>query len=191
MAHFGDDSGRAEAAWAAPPRLRFARSRACENLQVSNPELDRSDPAGEAYDWYQRAMELLNSGNPHAALLLIDRLLAIEPNSQSVIEAYARALFDTKQFGAAALAFDLLIQLAPDNDYAHFGKGLSLWRTQMFVPARDELAMASVMRPDWVEYSRALGQVRATLAAREADGLPLNGPLEQQSQLDTPLGDDA
>ena len=117
--------------------------------------------------------------------------MAIEPNSQSVIEAYARALFDTKQFGAAAMAFDLLIQLAPDNDYAHFGKGLSLWRTQMFLPARDELAMASVMRPDRAEYSRALGQVRATLAAREADGLPLNGPLEQQSQLDTPLGDDS
>lgn len=156
---------------------------------MSNPELESSDPAGQAYDWYQRATELLNSGNPHAALLLIDRLLAIEPNSQSVIEAYARALFDTKQFGAAAMAFDLLIQLAPDNDYAHFGKGLSLWRTQMFVPARDELAMASVMRPDRTEYSRALAQVKATLAAREADGLPLNGPLEQQSQLDSPFGE--
>ena len=158
---------------------------------MSQPEPDPNDPVGESYDWYQRAMELLNSGNPHAALLLIDRLLAIEPNSQSVIEAYARALFDTKQFGAAAMAFDLLIQLAPDNDYAHFGKGLALWRTQMFVPARDELAMATVMRPERAEYSRALGQVKATLAAREEAGLPLNGPLEQQSQLDVPLGDDS
>jgi len=158
---------------------------------VSPEALDRDEPAGQEYDWYQRAMELLNSGNPHAALLLIDRLLAIEPNSQSVVEAYARALFDTKQFGASAMAFDLLIQLAPDNDYAHFGKGLALWRTQMFVPARDELAMACVMRPDRTEYARALTQVKATLAAREADGLPLNGPLERQSQLDAPFGDES
>ncbi|MDO8731330.1 MAG: hypothetical protein Q7L55_01960 [Actinomycetota bacterium] len=158
---------------------------------MSNPELDRSDPAGQAYDWYQRAMELLNSGDAHAALLLIDRLLAIEPHSQSAVEAYARALFDTKQFGASAMAFDLLIQLAPDNDYAHFGKGLALWRTQMFVPARDELAMASVMQPDRPEYARALVQVKATLAAREAGGLPLNGPLEQQSQLDAPLSEES
>jgi len=133
---------------------------------------------------------LLDSGNPHAALLLIDRLLAVEPQSQSVMEMYARALFDTQDYRAASLAFDVLIQLAPDNDYGHFGKGLCLWRMQQFVQARDELGMASVMRPDRLEYARAYGQVKATLRARIVEGLPLNGPIAGQGKLDPIMGGD-
>ena len=142
------------------------------------------EPGDDAYAWYQRATELLDTGNPHAALLLIDRLRAAEPQSQSIMEMYARALFDTQDYRAAALAFEVLIQLAPDNDYGHFGKGLCLWRLQEFVQARDELGMASVMRPDRLEYARAYGQVKATLRARIADGLPLNGPIAAQDRLD-------
>lgn len=148
------------------------------------------DPGDEAYAWYQRATELLDSGNPHAALLLIDRLRAVEPQSQSVTEMYARALFDTQDYRAAALAFDVFIQLAPDSDYAHFGKGLCLWRLQEFIQARDELGMASVMRPDRPEYARAFGQVKATLRARIAEGLPLNGPIADQDRLDPRNGGD-
>jgi hypothetical protein len=37
--------------------------------------------------------------------------------------------------------------------------------------------MAFVMRPQRAEYGQALGQVKASLRARVADGLPLNGPV--------------
>lgn len=147
------------------------------------------EPSDEVYQWYKRAIDLLESGNPHAALLLIDRIMSVEPQSASIMEMYARALFDTSDFRAAAMAFDVLIQLQPDNDYAHFGKGLCLWRMQQFVQARDELGMASAMRPDRLEYARAFGQVKATLRARVADGLPLNGPIENQEKLDRIFGD--
>ena len=60
---------------------------------------------------------------------------------------------------------------------------------QQFVQARDELGMASAMRPDRLEYARAFGQVKATLRARVADGLPLNGPIENQEKLDRIFGD--
>ncbi len=147
------------------------------------------EPSDEVYQWYKRAIDLLESGNPHAALLLIDRIMSVEPQSASIMEMYARALFDTSDFRAAAMAFDVLIQLQPDNDYAHFGKGLCLWRMQQFVQARDELGMASAMRPDRLEYARAFGQVKATLRARVADGLPLNGPIENQEKLDRIFGE--
>jgi hypothetical protein len=58
-----------------------------------------------------------------------------------------------------------------------------LWRLQEFTLARDELAMAFVMRPDRSEYGKALGQVRATLRARIDAGLPLNGPISGQSPV--------
>jgi Flp pilus assembly protein TadD len=117
--------------------------------------------------------------------------MSVEPQSASVMEMYARALFDTSDFRAASMAFDVLIQLSPDNDYAHFGKGMCLWRLQQFILSRDELGMASAMRPDRLEYARAYGQVKATLRARIEAGLPLNGPIEQQGDFDRILGDDS
>ena len=157
---------------------------------MSNPDSTPHQSSDEVYEWYQRAKDLLESGNPHAALLLIDRIMSAEPQSSSIMEMYARALFDTSDFRAASMAFDVLMQLQPDNDYAHFGKGLCLWRMQQFVQARDELGMASAMRPDRLEYARAFGQVKATLRARVADGLPLNGPIENQDKIDRVLGED-
>lgn len=137
----------------------------------------QGDPAGTPYDWYQRAMVLLEGGNPDAALQLLGRLIEREPESASILEAYARALFDARRFDEAIDAFERLIARSPDSDYAHFGMGMSLWRKQEFVRARDELAMAFVMRPQRTEYANALAQVKATLRARVADGLPLNGPV--------------
>ena len=58
---------------------------------------------------------------------------------------------------------------------------MSLWRLQDFPQARDHLAMASVMRPDRAEYARALTQVKATIKARRAAGLPLTGPIDTGS----------
>ena len=138
---------------------------------------EHGDPQGSPYDWYQRATALLDSGNPDAALQLLTRLRALEPHSASILEAYARAVFDARRYEEAAEAFQALIDIAPDSDYAHFGMGMALWRMQEFVRARDELAMAFVMRPQRAEYAKALGQVKATLRARIADGLPLNGPV--------------
>jgi Flp pilus assembly protein TadD len=158
---------------------------------VSNADSSQDQGQDDAYGWYKRAGQLLESGNPHAALLLIDRLMSVEPQSASVMEMYARALFDTSDFRAASMAFDVLIQLSPDNDYAHFGKGMCLWRLQQFILSRDELGMASAMRPDRLEYARAYGQVKATLRARIEAGLPLNGPIEQQGDFDRILGDDS
>ncbi len=144
---------------------------------AADPSPDHGDPAGTPYDWYQRAQSLLDGGNADAALQLLTRLRDVEPASASVLEAYARALFDAKRFPEAVDAFAALLERAPDSDYAHFGLGMALWRIQEFVRARDELAMAFVMRPERAEYGKALTQVKATLRARIADGLPLNGPV--------------
>ena len=141
---------------------------------------ERGDPQGTPYDWYQRAIALLDGGNPDAALQLLTRLRVVEPSSASILEAYARAVFDARRYDEAVAAFEALIDIAPDSDYAHFGLGMALWRVQEFVRARDELAMAFVMRPQRAEYGQALGQVKATLRARVADGLPLNGPVHPQ-----------
>jgi predicted Zn-dependent protease len=140
-------------------------------------EYAAGDPDGSPYDWYRRAVTLLDGGNPDAAAVLLARLREVDPTSMSVLEAHARSLFDSKRYEAAAEAFGELVERNPSEDYAHYGLGLSLWRLQRFPEARDELAMAAVMRPGRADYGQALAQVRATIRAREDSGLPLEGPV--------------
>lgn len=135
-------------------------------------DVDRpGPPAGDAYDWYRRGTALLESGDPAAAAELLAWVVLEEPAASSVRESLARALFDARRYDDAVREFEVLVELVPDDDYAQFGLGLSLWRLGRFRRAADHLAMASVMRPDRAEYAAALRQVRATLAAREEAGL--------------------
>lgn len=136
-------------------------------------------PEGSVYEWFQRAQELLASGNADAALQLLYRVKA-EDSSTSVLESLGRALFDARRYVEAESVFRELCERVPSDDFAHYGLGVSLWRLQEFTLARDELAMAFVMRPDRSEYGKALGQVRATLRARADGGLPANGPISGQ-----------
>jgi len=142
---------------------------------------ERPDPpAGDAYDWFRRGCALLDGGNPAAAAHLLAWAAAEEPAAHSIREALARALFDARRFGEAAQEFEVLIELAPDDDYARFGLGMSLWRLRQFPRAADHLAMAVAMRPDRPEYPAALRQVRATLAAREEAGLDRVGRPDER-----------
>ena len=128
--------------------------------------------------WGIEAMTaLLDSGNPDAASVLLDRLVEVEPDNAAVLEALARAHFDARRYLAASAAFRRLVEANPADDYAHYGLGMSLWRLQRFPDSRDHLAMATVMRPDKPDYAQALKQVSATLRSREEAGLPLEGPI--------------
>lgn len=144
--------------------------------------VDHGSPSGSVYDWFRRADDLLASGDASASLVLIDRVLQEDPQSQSARELRARALFDAGRYADAAEAFARCLEAAPSDDYAHYGAGMSLWRLQDFPQARDHLAMASVMRPDRPEYAQALSQVKATLRARREAGLPLTGPVDTSAE---------
>lgn len=138
-------------------------------------------PEGEIYDWFIRSRELLEAGDANAALTLIERVIAADPQATAALEIRARALFDARLFDEAVAAFTELTLRSPDDDYAHYGLGLSLWRLQRFTEAADELALAAVMRPDQPRYSSALQQVRATLRARLKADLPLSGPIDPKT----------
>jgi tetratricopeptide (TPR) repeat protein len=153
---------------------------AMKEWRVTISSVRRSDPiepAGGPYEWFQRAGELLASGNPDASAQLLERVLGAEPGSQAALEFLGRARFDARRFDEASAAFASLLESAPDNDYAHFALGLCLWHRQQFEEARDHLALAFVMRPSRSEYGKALSQVKATLLARAMSDLPLNGPV--------------
>lgn len=140
-------------------------------------EGDAGLPAGDPHDWFRRARDLLERGDAAASLVLIERVLDVDSTSLAAVEIRARALFDSQYFTEAAAEFERITQLRPDDDYAQYGLGMSLWRLQRFPEAADHLALAAVMRPTDERYSRALTQVRATLKARADADLPLSGPI--------------
>lgn len=155
-------------------------------VQSGNLPLDATapnPPAGEPYDWFRRGSELLEQGNSAAAAELLTWAAQAEPQARSIREALARAYYDSRRFEDSAREFASLVELAPDDDYAHFGLGLSLWRMRQFPDAAEHLAIAAAMRPDREAYGRALRQVRATLAAREEAGMAAVGSPDESAEF--------
>jgi hypothetical protein len=152
---------------------------------TENSAREGGEPAGEVYDWYVRGRTLLEGGNPEAAAELLRHAFEREPDSASVLEAFARALFDARRYGEAAERFTELVETSPDSDYARFGLGLSRMRLGDLTAAVEQLALATAMRPERAEYQQALREARATVRAREDAGL--TGPPDLRGG---PLGGD-
>ena len=125
-------------------------------------------PEGGVYEWYQRGLQLLGSGDPDAAATLLARVAEAEPASRSVREALARAQYDAGRYEEAIASFRELIAVNPTDDYAHFGLGLAASRAGELTVAAEHLALAVAMRPDLGHYARALRGVRARRAAGPA-----------------------
>jgi Flp pilus assembly protein TadD len=131
------------------------------------PDEGGGRPRGEVYDWYRRGMRLLGAGDAAAAAQVLSHAAEAEPGSRSIREALARAQFDAGRYAEARNAFQSLVEDSPDDDYAHFGFGLSSWRLGDLRTARQHLALAATMRPSAAHYASALRQVVATLRARD------------------------
>jgi Flp pilus assembly protein TadD len=123
-------------------------------------------PSGEVYDWYQRGVQLLDEGDPATASQVLGRAAARVPHSRSVLEALARAQFDSEQYDQAVVSFQRLVEEDPDDDYAQFGWGLSAAKLGRFDLAVEHLAVAAAMRPDVNYYTLALRGARATARAK-------------------------
>lgn len=123
---------------------------------------DDGDRSG-SYETLQRGLWLLDSGNAAAAATVLERLVADEPRSASVLEALARAQFTAGRPGAAARTFEALVEVQPDSDYARFGWGQSLRRIGRVKQAAEQLALAVALNPDRSEYATALARVRDLL----------------------------
>jgi Flp pilus assembly protein TadD len=123
-------------------------------------------PEGELYDWYHRALGLLERGDAAAAAHLLEHAARDDPGSRSIIEALARARFDSGDYRGAAATFQMLVEVAPDDDYAWFGWGLANSRLGDFEAAAEHLRVAVTLRPGGAGYEAALRQVTATLRFR-------------------------
>jgi Flp pilus assembly protein TadD len=112
------------------------------------------------YSLYARGHRFLASGDPHAAVILLERAAAAEPDKGSIREALGRALYNTGSWQRAADEFAKAVEIDPVNDYAHFGLGLSCARTGDTRRAVRHLKLAVAMEPRDV-YREALERLTA------------------------------
>ena len=132
------------------------------------PDHGAPDDAGDAYAAFRDGDDLLTSGNPHAAVVALERARALEPDKASVRETLARAYYQATRYDAAAVEFARVVELDPVNDYAHFGLGLALRRTGDLVGARRHLRIADAMRPGNDDYRHALAEVEVVAGGSDA-----------------------
>jgi predicted Zn-dependent protease len=147
-------------------------------------------PAGEVYDWFVRGRTLLDGGNPEAAAELLMHARESEPESASVLEVLARALFDAHRYGEAERRFTELVETSPDDDYARFGLGLTRLRLGDLAGALQQLTMAATMRPARADYQQALRGARATVRARAAAGLDVDRIGPDELAIDPPTDEE-
>lgn len=109
-----------------------------------------------AYGLFQRARELQGKRHHAQAAILLERADRLEPRKGSIVEALARAYYNSGQHGRAADSFRRLIALDPSAAYGHFGLGQSLkmlgWRDE----ARKHLRLAVALAPESSLYRNAL-----------------------------------
>jgi tetratricopeptide (TPR) repeat protein len=100
------------------------------------------DTGYEAYEYYRRGHELLESRDFRAASIALERAKRLEPNKGSIREALGRAYLSARSYRRAAEEFAAAVELAPTDHYAHFGLGRSLERLGDHTAARRHYMLA-------------------------------------------------
>lgn len=113
-----------------------------------------------AYHLLSRGRELLASGHPHGAVVVLERAKLMEPDKASIREALGRALAMTHRWRRARREFAKAVAISPADDYAHFALGLACARTGQRTRAVAHLKLAVVMAPR-EEYRRVLERLTA------------------------------
>lgn len=110
----------------------------------------------DAYSLLMKGRQLLRDGHPHQAAVVLERVMALEPEKISVRESLARALFNSGQTEEAKKQFQIMVDADPSNDYAYFGLALCQAKTGERRAAAGHLKIAVAMRPDSEIYRTAL-----------------------------------
>ncbi len=112
-----------------------------------------------AYGLLQRGQELLQKRHAAQAAVILERAARLEPSRGSIVEALARAYYNSGQLERAAEAFRSLLDIDPSAAYGHFGLGQSLKQLGRQAEARTHLRLACAMAPDSVVFANALARL--------------------------------
>jgi len=112
-----------------------------------------------AYGLLQRAHAMLKRRHYAQAAILLERADRLEPGKGSIVEALARAYYNSRQHDRAADRFRELLEIDPSTAYGHFGLGQSLKQLGKREEARLHLRLAVALAPESSLYRSALNRL--------------------------------
>lgn len=124
--------------------------------------IEKMEERESAYELLKRGKELLESGNPAQAAVVLERAKEIEPKKGSIREALAQAYYNYRQYSSSLREFQEAIEIDPTNHYAHFGLGLCLKKLRQEAEAQKHLKIALAMKPDSELYRQALADLEGS-----------------------------
>ena len=104
------------------------------------------------YTLFQRGRRHLRAGMAAQATVSLEKAKRREPDKASIREALGIAYFRIRRWSEAEAEFRKVLELSPDNDYAHYALGRSLEKQGRDLEANGHYKLASSLRPGSDQY---------------------------------------
>lgn len=131
---------------------------------MDQDDADRLEELAEretAYGLFQRAQALARKRHNAQAAVLLERADRLEPHKGSIVEALARAYYNSGQHQRAADSFRDLLEIDPSAHYGHFGLAQSLKQLGQLAEALVHLRLAAALAPESALYRNALARLKS------------------------------
>jgi Flp pilus assembly protein TadD len=106
----------------------------------------------ELYDLFQQGKAHLKDGRAAQATVALEKAKRRAPDQASIREALGIAYFRIRRYDEAADEFRAMLELAPNDDYAHYALGRCLEKQGRAHEANGHYKLASTMRPGKHDY---------------------------------------
>ena len=106
----------------------------------------------EVYDYFQQGRRHLQKGMAAQATVPLEKAKRREPNKASIRESLGIAYFRIGRYDEAAAEFRAILELAPNDDYAHYALGRCLEKLGRDHEANGHYKLASSLRPGSATY---------------------------------------
>jgi Flp pilus assembly protein TadD len=101
----------------------------------------------ETYDFFQQGRAHLRDGRAAQATVALEKAKRREPRSRSIREALGIAYFRLGRWEEAEAEFRVLVDLAPADEFAHYGLARSLVKQGRQQEAKPHIKLARTLRP--------------------------------------------
>src|SRR3954468_2837640 len=106
----------------------------------------------DTYNLFQQGRAQLREGMAAQATVSLEKAKRREPEKASIREALGIAYFRIHRYDEAASEFRAMLELAPNDDYAHYALGRCLEKQGRAHEANGHYKLANSMRPGKRDY---------------------------------------
>jgi Flp pilus assembly protein TadD len=101
----------------------------------------------DAYDLFQQGRKHLRDGMAAQATVSLEKAKRAEPTSRSIREALGIAYFRIGRWQEAEAEFRALVELSPDDEFAHYALGRALVNQGRREEAIPHIKLGQALRP--------------------------------------------